>query len=71
MNLQKATSFALVCVSIGLAISLIQWLVSSFELLNFEGVIWLYRAFWLFGDLLLMVPLIVFFYVLGQKQKGQ
>ena len=71
MNLQKATSFALACVSIGLAISLIQWIVSSFDLLNFEGAIWLYRAFWLFGDLLLMVPLIVFFYVLGQKQKGQ
>ncbi len=71
MNLQKATSFALVCVSISLATNLIQFIVSSFQLLDFEGAIWLYRAFWIFGDLLLMVPLIVFFYVLNQKQKGQ
>jgi hypothetical protein len=71
MKLKTATMLVLVCLTIGLVISLSQWVIFSFDLLDYSDFRWLFRGIGLVSTLIYSIPMIIFFAVLSAKQKGQ
>ena len=71
MKLKTATILVGICLIIWLMVSLTQWALFTFDLVSFSSYRWLFRAFGLIQILLYAVPLIIFFFVLNSKQKGQ
>jgi hypothetical protein len=71
MTLKSATLLVAISLMIGLALSLSQWTLFTFSLLDFSQFEWLFRGIGLIGILLNSVPMIVFFLVLNARQKGR
>lgn len=71
MNLKGATTTVVVCVIILSVVEIIQWVLNSFEIIQYnEQTIWIFRGIWLINILLLNIPLLIFFSILRKKQLG-
>ncbi|MCR4416815.1 MAG: hypothetical protein NUV92_03620 [Ignavibacteria bacterium] len=72
MTLTKATQIALIGIFLAMIVELVQWGLSTFahELLYKFVDNRLWELIWLLRILLETVPLIIFFRVLSEKQKG-
>ncbi len=71
MTLKTATSLVVVSLIIQLVISVSQWVIWSFDFLNYSEYRWPLRGIGLASMLVYSVPMIIFFSVLNSKQKGQ
>lgn len=71
MSLKSATQLVLGALGFSLLLSLAQWAVFTFSLLNYSKFVWLFRATELAQILLRTVPLILFFRTLNARQRGE